>query len=378
VRAAGFRGWAESSQLALADAAYGRHAGSADETTLRSLVGWLVLTRDLGGSRFVLPTPTPTPTAAGARGPDAGASAGRHVSVYVAAECGQSCGFCSVKRSTPSSDGGDERLRELRARLVAGRARGLSEVRVQGHDPLAWSAILPFLHAVRELGYERCALYSPCTLLSDEPFCAAVVGALPAMTTFFVPVYSVDRATHDAIVGAPGSHARVMAALDNLRARVPASQITIVCLALRQDPSAVEGVSRLAVARGLPFSAWLPYPSEARAAEYRASMPRMSDVADVMAASAKRGHRLQVDGVVPCVEARSFESAGLRTPERKLYRAADRALPAYSDGLRSGRPLLVPCPHRERCELSPECATELHADYVELYGLTELEPRPRP
>ncbi len=379
-RGGGFRGWAESRQLALMDPAAGRSVQGPHETALRSLVAWLLVTRERGDPPLRVPLPALNSSPADARREVDAPGEGDCLSVYLPAECGQSCSFCSIKRWSPPSDGGDDRLRELNDRLASARERNVTSIRIHGHDPLAYSRILPLLRSVKARGYVECALYSPCTRLADRDFCGDVVAAAPRATTFFVPVYAVDPAQHDAIVRAPGSHARVMTALDNLGTLVRPGQITIICLALRQNLHTLEDVARFALSRHVRFSAWVPYPTEVRSAEYRFTTPRLSEVGDVVAASHARRHAIEIDGVPPCVLAQSFERLGLKVPSALRHRSvfdprSVRAHDTRRDALLI--PERVPCPHRERCALATECTAEFHGDYVEAYGLSEFVPRER-
>jgi len=151
------------------------------------------------------------------------------------AVCAQSCQFCAypLVRARRSS---------LAARVSAG-LRGIGQRATGAVDVLAWldriieimrtrargcvllsgpdclrhpqiEAILDRLAAAPELAVE---LLGPLTRLA-EPELAARVAALPGLRAIYTSLLSTRAAVHDAIVGAPGAHAELLAALDRCRA----------------------------------------------------------------------------------------------------------------------------------------------------------------
>ncbi len=163
------------------------------------------------------------------------------VHLFLQTHCRQACEFCEA----PGVRGGPVE------RLVAGAMRLQSQLRLDLASTGLFDAFLAHLAAqpTRPLltltGYDwtrhprRDALLAalerhpgplrlqgPSTALSD-PALARRVAALPGLEAIATTLQSSDPAQHDAIVGTPGAHARLMAALDHLR-DVPIELATIL------------------------------------------------------------------------------------------------------------------------------------------------------
>ena len=312
------------------------------------------------------------------------------LNLAISSECSQSCNFCSIKEMSPAFDGGDALFARLSADLVSSRQRGVEGIRVNGYDPLSYSKILDVLEYARDLGFARAHLFSPCTLLADRAFCAAIVGALPAERTFFVPLYAATAEVHDKVVGRPGAHALVMRALDNLVELAGREAIAILSVATRDNLDDLVALARLSASRRLSFSAHLPYPSaESRADRYFESAPRQTSVVEAFVSAYRDGGYRQyfpVNGVAPCVTFRAMNAAGvplkrwLDAPERRPmlpgaeYKAASFTHGAGQRERAAFVSTSIPCPHVASCSLATACPGELLRSYVELYGMDEVKP----
>ncbi len=312
------------------------------------------------------------------------------LNLAINADCGQSCNFCSIQEMAPAHDGGEALFARLAADLSASHQRGVDGVRINGYDPLAYSRILEILALARQLGFVRAHVFSPCTLLAERDFCAAVVDALPAERRCFVPLYAASAQAHDRVVGRPGAHALVMRALHNLEQLAGRQSIAILSVVTRDHLDDCVELAQFASDRGLSFSAHMPYPSvESRADRYFASVPRQTDVAEAFAKAMRDGryHRhFPVHGVAPCVALRAMHKAGVTVKrwldiprQRPLLPGAEYKDPAFTHG--AGRReaaafvcTSVPCPHADSCALSLACPRELLRSYVERYGLDEIKP----
>lgn len=312
------------------------------------------------------------------------------LNLAISSECAQSCNFCSIKEMSPASDGGDALFARLSADLVASRQRGVSGIRVNGYDPLSYSRILDVLAYAKDLGYARAHVFSPCTLLADRAFCAAIVEALPAERTFFVPLYAASAPVHDQVVGRPGAHALVMRALDHLAELAGPASIAILSVVTRDNLADMVALARLAESRRLSFSAHLPYPSaESRADRYFESAPRQTSVVEAFVPAYRDGSYRRffpVSGVAPCVTFRAMQAAGvpltrwLEAPERRpMLPGAEYKAPSFTHGAGQREraafvSATVPCPHAASCSLAPACPGELLRSYVELHGIDEVKP----
>lgn len=325
----------------------------------------------------LLPAPAPMPELE---------ATSEELNLAINADCGQSCAFCSIKETAPAEDGGDRALARIFADLDSNRRRGVRAVRINGYDPLAFSRILEVLGRVRDLGYAEAHVFSPCTLLADGRFCDEVVDAMPAARRFHVPLYSLRPEVHDQLVGREGAHALVMRALDNLASRVGPEGVWILTVAMRDNLADLADVQAFASARGFAFYPHLPYPSfESRADRYFAAAPRMTEVADALALARRRGQRLRVEGLVPCVVLRRMRAEGaplkawLDVPDRKPpvpgteYRDARFRHRADEAGHAAFHAASIPCPQAAQCLLASACPGEVLRSYVEMYGLEEFE-----
>lgn len=354
--------------------------------TLRAVVSFVLQLRDHAALEVVFPDATED--LAPALLPEhASAAPGEALNLAINSACGQSCTFCSIQDTSPAEDGGDLVYARISADLESNRARGVLRVRINGYDPLSYSRILDVLRRASALGYETADVFSPCTLLADAAFCDEVVAALPPAGTFSVPIYAANAEAHDRVVGRPGAHALVLAALDNLAARVGPARIALLGVATRENLAELEGIARFAEARGLRFSVHMPYPSfESKADRYHEIAPRQRDVAARVAAAHRAGVRLFVEGIAPCVLFEAMDEAGvdplvwlreeegiqpLPGTEYRDPRFRHRAAPA---GHAAFHAATIDCPHAAHCALKPVCPGEVLRSYAERYGIDEIAP----
>lgn len=355
---------------------------------LRALLGFVLQVRDHAGLDVVFPdvlADLSLPALAAAP-----AEERRETSLNLAldAECGQSCEFCSIKEVTPAYDGGDAVFRRAVTDLGGARARGISHLRLNGYDPLAYSQVLAVLERAVELGFDRVDVFSPATRLADRGFCAELLARLPATRTFWVPLYGADAALHDRVVGRPGAFALVVQALDNLRALAGPQSIRILTVATRSNLDALGDIEAFARARGVASWVHLPYPSyEGRSDKFFDAVPRQETVA-AACVRAYDGTDVQrvfpVRGVAPCVVFRTLTPRGV-APWRWLG-IERRPLPGteyaskpieHGEGVREGSAAVaatVPCRHARDCALASECGGELLRSYVERHGEGEFVP----
>jgi MoaA/NifB/PqqE/SkfB family radical SAM enzyme len=299
--------------------------------------------------------------------PAASIPAGDTVHVTLSAECGQSCVFCSIKSFVPPDDGGEPLLASLRVRLAAEPAKNL---RLTGIEPLAFSGILDLAAEAKALGYAHLAIETSGRRLAQPRFLADLLARAPERVTFVVPLYAASAADHDAVTGAPGSHAEVLAALDALA--TTRAEVVLSTVVTRQNVDALAGLVDFAARRSSRLESHLPYPlRRSRADAYaRAALPGPELVSRALA-GASPATRVEIERhlgslvVHPCV----LERAGI-------------ALPASPSPLNSARdstsdrfaPETVPCPHAAACPLSERCPKAHYALHGDLFGLAELAP----
>lgn len=362
-----------------------------DTAPLCALVAFALQLRDHEGLDLVVPTvEQDTARLLGAPTEAPAEDDLRVLNLAVSSDCAQSCAFCSIKELMPPEADDEATHARIRQDLASSRAAGVRAVRVNGYDPLAYPRILEVLAYATGLGYERVEIFSPCTLLAERAFCEAVCERLPADVTFHVPLYAAAAATHDAIVGRPGAHAMALAAVEHLVDLRGAGAVRVISVVTRQAPEAVVALAAWSEARGLGFSAHLPYPSyESRRDRFYAAAPRMSEAVDaVLRARAAAGEAPSwrtIDGLCPCVTWQRASALGL--PIREWLAVPEGVVVAGTE-YRDERfrhhapeadksafdPPTVPCPHAAACALRPACPGEVLRAYAELYGLEELQP----
>jgi hypothetical protein len=315
------------------------------------------------------------------------------LNLSITTECGQQCNFCSVKETGDPKDGGDEAFASLCRDLYEHRKRGVRRVRVNGYDPLTFSRVVDTIGFATKLGYDYVQIFSPCTRLADEAFCAAVCDAAPKGTDFMVPLYAMDAATHDRVVARAGAFDLVMKALENLRARVGAESVHLLTAITRVNQGALVDLWEYAKRHGHPAHAHLPYPSfESRGDRYYSSAPRQTDVVAAAAprvAAAPEDFAAQefvikmMGGIAPCILFREMTAAGV-TPKRWLHvRSVVPPLPGteYRDtryhhraGEDTFQATTIPCPHADACVMAAACPREILRGYSELFGMDEFRP----
>ena len=309
--------------------------------------------------------------------------------------CEQSCVFCSIGEIAPPHDDGARILPRLLADLRSNRESGVTAVRINGYDPLRYSHIMDVLECIFSLGYQRVDVFSPCTVLSDLELCKSVTSHLPSQTVFNVPLYGVEAAVHDKVVGKPGAFDRVMKAIDNLLKLRGPEVIRVATVITHESKDSLLELASFANQRRLGFSAHFPFPSfESRRDRFFTSAPRQVEVADAIVSSyvesdpgewALRSLFSSLSGLAPCVLLRRAgrkgisakawlidneqnKLAGTEYREDKIrHRSKQADHAAFS-------PPTIECPHSNDCVLLQACCAEFLRSYVELYGLEEFHP----
>lgn len=319
------------------------------------------------------------------------------LNLAVDSDCGQACVFCSVKSYVPPADGGEAELENLRMQLRWGREAGIEEVRLNGIDPLAFSRVLDVVESVREVGFPRLTVFSPCRRFADERFRREFFRRAPRRVDVSVPLYGVTAAAHDAATGAPGAHAEVLRAIEGLLESLPATQVHLTTVVVRENLHELAALARFAHGRGMGHHVKMPYPMRQTARDpYSGSVVRESAVVDAFLAQVaewKDGKQDSALGVLasfghPCLHFRAEQRTGLPVfgvnasavrpslPGTE-YRKTD-AFVHDSGGEEGGEEAFVVstvrCPHESACALAPVCPAEHYAVYAQLFGLQEFAP----
>ncbi|MBI3566125.1 MAG: radical SAM protein, partial [Elusimicrobia bacterium] len=141
---------------------------------------------------------------------------GRRVEVHLGTLCNNRCVFCmsGVERDAKEPWADFSRVEE---ELRHFRAAGCRSAGFLGGEPTVYPRILDAIARARELGYERVALCTNGTRLSDAGFVADLVAA--GLTRVTVSVHSHRPEIEDGLITlVPGNLARKVAGLKNLLA----------------------------------------------------------------------------------------------------------------------------------------------------------------
>lgn len=292
--------------------------------------------------------------------------------LYFKAPCAQSCEFCEEPRVRERLD---QRARASLLRVqraagldlvgsglfdalleAAGRREPPARLVVTGHD---WARLPGLDRLLDRLAREervRVDFQGPSTRLADRAL-AQRLARLPTLGTVSLTLQSPEPAAHDAITGAPGSGAQVMAAVANLRELGVPVIINAVLTARGVD--ALPGLfawldrERLAVA----LRAFIPDAGLAGGWDAGAIMAPMDRLREALEADPDRTARVVAGlaGLPTCVVPRALRS---------------RVLPAPLGNKRE--PARFP-PGCEGCGLRPGCPG-VPASYGRRFGARGLAP----
>lgn len=318
------------------------------------------------------------------------------LNLAIDADCGQACVFCSVKSYMPPSDDGDAELQRHVLALRRASELGIAHLRINGIDPLAFSRILPLVEAARALSFSRVDVYSTGRALASSDFRRALLERGPPGLRVVIPLYGVTPAVHDAVTGRPGAHAEATAAIDGMLADAGPARVGLSSVVVKQNQHEVPALVLHARKLGLEYELHLPYPMRQTARDpYADSALREEEVvAGLLRGLESVAGALHTDvlrrlaGFMPhpCVLWRSaertselraavVEAGDPRILDGTHYRSDDfvHAPGEASDGS-AFAVATVPCAHRARCALAPQCASEHYAVYRDLFGLSAFAP----
>ncbi len=137
----------------------------------------------------------------------------RRLELHLSYACGQRCAFCSESGRMARWRRSPPRGEEVAAVLLERRRAGFDHVTFTGGEPSAHPLLPAALAAARRLGYAT-YLTTNGGRFAEEEYARRV---LPRVDELCLSVHGPDAAVHDACAGTPGSFARAMKALENVR-----------------------------------------------------------------------------------------------------------------------------------------------------------------
>ncbi len=323
------------------------------------------------------------------------AEAPRRVEIHLGTLCNNRCVFCmsSMNRDQKEPWASAERVQEeLRHFHKAGcRAAGFL-----GGEPTAYPRIIESIAYAKSLGYERIALCTNGTRLSDPAFCRALVEA--GLTRVTVSVHSHRAEIEDGLITlVPGNLARKVAGLKNLAALRAqgyfpdsVSLNPVLCRPTLKDMEAYLAFFGELGYCDVRFNYIWPQGKVQHDRSWTPSLREaMPEIVRIMLVNERRlGKRLSFGGLPRC----ALSHAGLsgRLLDHLADKYLDEALldPANDvsmatkkgpmeerfvwqqvkrDVLKTQGPQCAGCRQQPRCE-------GVWASYAELYGLAELRP----
>lgn len=323
----------------------------------------------------------------------------RRVEIHLGTLCNNLCAFCM---SSMNRDGHEPwaDLERVKEELRHFRAEGCRSAGFLGGEPTVYPHIVEAIAYAKSLGYDRVALCTNGTRLSDPAFCEALAAA--GLTRATLSVHSHRAELEDGpITGVPGNLARKLAGIKNLLALRAAGRLPgnialnpVLCRpnldemreyidffgALGLDDIRFNYIWPQGEARG--DRRWIP--------SFKEAMPKILRVM-LRAEKSPRGH-LTFGGIPKCalllagvkgpllehLAAKYLDEAGF-DPDNDVSMATRRGpMPdrfvwqeKKKDTLKAKGPQCVRCAHHARCE-------GVWGSYGELYGFEELTPLAAP
>lgn len=319
----------------------------------------------------------------------------RRVEIHLGTLCNNLCAFCmsSMNRDHHEPWAALDRVRE---ELRHFRGKGCRSAGFLGGEPTVYPYIVESIAYAKSLGYDRIALCTNGTRMSDPAFCAALTDA--GLSRVTLSVHSHRAEIEDGpITGVPGNLSRKIAAIKNLLAlklkgKLPGN-IALNPVLCRPNLDEMEDFIAFFGAMGLDdirFNYIWPQ-GEARGDRrwipaFKEAMPK---IARIMLLNEKRLRKhLTFGGVPKCalllagvkgpmlehLAAKYLDEAGFDPDNDVSMATKNGPMPdrfvwqqVKKDTLKAKGPDCVRCAHQGRCE-------GVWGSYGELYGFSELTP----
>ena len=297
-------------------------------------------------------------------------------------DCGQSCGFCGVRRQFSPAQTHD--IQPLVDALTRASEQGFRVLRLSGLDPLAHPQLLTLLLHARSAGFEHIHLYSPSPRYGFPLFLDALLEVLgDADFTLHIPLYGPDATTHDRITGTPGGFYRVLGGLDALTSRGLIDHVVLLTVVTTQNLERLPELRALFNEYPCPVQVLAPFPTTRGPEDpfFTSCAAHEAMVGPMTACSPPMG----LAEILPCVRFRheretgepALTGAGFYTftaPLGTLFEHGSYRRWRDKPGAEGFRIPVTPCPHQQECALETLCPKGVYAAYEARYGLGELQP----
>jgi MoaA/NifB/PqqE/SkfB family radical SAM enzyme len=128
--------------------------------------------------------------------------------------CNARCGFCYYQALLDNPVEKEPTTAQLRARLLALRTEGATEVEFTGGEPTIRPDLPELVGYTRELGFANISVISNGLRLANSVYAKRLVEA--GVNDFLFSVHGPNPEIHDAHTSVPGSFAKIMKAIGNV------------------------------------------------------------------------------------------------------------------------------------------------------------------
>lgn len=298
----------------------------------------------------------------------------KNLHMFLNYACQAKCGFCYNPALTPELIAWKLTLEDVAKVLVAERARGYDGVTFSGGEVTLLKDLPAMIRLARKAGYAQAGIITNALLLADAAHTKTLVDA--GLTFCVVSIHGADAAVHDRMLEVPGAFAKVLRALEHLRA----AEIPIVLNFVMTGENHAELAAFVARFAADPavveIQAYMPHyeglmADNVQALQLSVAQARPSLAAAVKAAGAHEA-KLRIGNVPPCLlpehRGRLFNWES-EAGSRLLVDPAGMKSGAFKEERRD-RIKTEPC---RACALEPTCLG-FERGYAERQGTADAVP----
>lgn len=299
--------------------------------------------------------------------------------VFLNYACQAKCGFCYNPALTPELIAWRLTLEDVAKVLVAQRDAGCDSVTFSGGEVTLLKDLPAMIRLARKAGYAEAGIITNALRLAEPGYTESLAAA--GLTFCVISVHAAAPAVHDALLEVPGAFAKVLAALEALKAASIPVVLNFVTTA-KNVGELPAFVARFAGEPGVvELQAYLPHyeglmalPANDAALRLPLSRARLplSEAVEAARAAGAEG-KLKIGNVPPCLlpehEARLFNWEK-EEGRRLLVDPAGAASGSFKEE-RRGRVKNEAC---AACALEPRCAG-FEAAYAARFGTADARPR---
>jgi len=135
---------------------------------------------------------------------------------YTGFACNLRCRFCYYLESLECGRAKNRTVGQIRRQLRMGRRFGKTQVEFTGGEPTIVKEFPALVAYARELGYREIGLITNGLRMADAAYCRELQAA--GLNDLLFSFHSYDAGIHDWLTQVPGSHDKLVQAVENVRA----------------------------------------------------------------------------------------------------------------------------------------------------------------